>query len=176
MSEPVLFALDQNYPPPLVESFRDYLSSAELVPVNQIDPRMAKLADWQLLCALRKDARPWSGLITCDGDFLRVPKTVSAVIETKLAVVITEAAGHDPLIASGLLLINLETVCKGLVRDTPQLWRLSHAKKPVLDPWDEFRKIAKHQNRHTRDLYDQHKVTSEELAADHLASVNLNDR
>ena len=63
-----LFALDQNFPQPIVAMLQDYMSEAELVPIGEIDPRLiADIYDWQILLALHLDPRPWDGLITIFG-------------------------------------------------------------------------------------------------------------
>jgi hypothetical protein len=64
---PRRFALDQNFPEPIVESLSDWLASdAELMPIRRIDDRMATLDDWEVLHALHADAAGWDGLITTD--------------------------------------------------------------------------------------------------------------
>lgn len=47
-----LFALDQNFPQPIVKVLQDFQTDEELVPLGAIDPRMAELDDWQLLLAM----------------------------------------------------------------------------------------------------------------------------
>src|SRR3954447_10147464 len=67
---PRLFALDHNFPDPIVEALTEYQASAELVRIDAIDDRMADLQDWELLLALRHDAAEWDGLITTDSSIL----------------------------------------------------------------------------------------------------------
>jgi len=57
----VLFALDQNFPQPIVNALARYQQHAELVPVWEIDPRLSNLDDWELLLALHHHERPWGG-------------------------------------------------------------------------------------------------------------------
>jgi hypothetical protein len=47
-----LFALDQNFPLPIVEVLSEFMAEAELVPIAEIDPRLADLDDWEVLLAL----------------------------------------------------------------------------------------------------------------------------
>jgi hypothetical protein len=63
---PRLFALDHNFPDPIVAVLGEYQVDAELRRVDQIDPRMPDLDDWELLLALHHHAEPWDGLITTD--------------------------------------------------------------------------------------------------------------
>jgi hypothetical protein len=74
---PVLFALDQNFPQPIVNALTRFQAHAELVPVRQIDERMSDLDDWELLLALHHHERPWAGLITTDSSMLSQVRTTA---------------------------------------------------------------------------------------------------
>jgi hypothetical protein len=52
-----LFALDHNYPMPIIEQARPYLREVELVPIGDIDSRLPDLDDWELLLALHHYSR-----------------------------------------------------------------------------------------------------------------------
>jgi len=55
------FALDQNFPEPIVDGLADWLAQdAELVPIRRIDDRMATLDDRQVLLALHAGEADWS--------------------------------------------------------------------------------------------------------------------
>lgn len=54
---PRLFALDHNFPDPIVAVLTEFQVDAELVRVDQIDDRMPDLDDWELLLALHHHAR-----------------------------------------------------------------------------------------------------------------------
>jgi hypothetical protein len=57
---PRRFALDQNFPEPIVDGLADWLApDAELVPIRRIDARMATLDDWEVLAALHADETDW---------------------------------------------------------------------------------------------------------------------
>ena len=49
---PRLFALDHNFPQPIIDALIDFSVEAELVRVDRIDDRMPELDDWELLLAL----------------------------------------------------------------------------------------------------------------------------
>ena len=73
---PRLFALDHNFPEPIVEvlsEVQEGSGDAELVSVSDIDPRMADLDDWEIMLALHHHERPWDGLITTDSSILNQP-------------------------------------------------------------------------------------------------------
>src|SRR4051812_36910333 len=98
-----LFALDQNFPNPIVSVLAEFQTDAELVRVDQIHERMAMLDDWELLLALHHHAQPWDGLITTDSSMLNQGRELAALIQTKLTLVVALEAGHNPVKASGLL-------------------------------------------------------------------------
>src|SRR5712692_3158499 len=142
-----LFALDHNYPLPILSALAEYIPEAELVPLSEIDPRLPLLEDWEVLVALRRHPRPWAGLITNDADFLTSPRELAALIQTGLAVVVAEAAGHDPIKATGLLLTHLQSVCRRLERGRPQLWRLTTAERRPDDPTEVLAGVARRRHR-----------------------------
>lgn len=113
---PRLFALDHNFPDPIVAALRTFQADAELVRIDQIDPRMAELDDWELLLALHHHGRPWDGLITTDSSMLSQARELAALLQTKLTLVVAAESGHNPVRASGLLFAHLELICQ---RTTP---------------------------------------------------------
>ena len=54
-----LFALDQNFPQPIVDALAEYIIEAELVPIGDVDERLATLDDWEVMLALHHHERPW---------------------------------------------------------------------------------------------------------------------
>ena len=54
---PRLFALDHNFPDPIVATLGRFQADAELVRIDAIDARMPDLDDWQLFLALHHDKR-----------------------------------------------------------------------------------------------------------------------
>jgi hypothetical protein len=70
-----LFALDQNFPQPILAALDDFLPEAELVPLGEINALMAEIEDWEVLLALHHHARPWDGLITMDKAMLNCRST-----------------------------------------------------------------------------------------------------
>ena len=140
---PRLFALDQNFPQPVVDSLRDWLEAdAELVPIADVDQAMATLDDWEVLLALHTDARAWDGLITTDASMLSLPRELSVLCQTKLTLVVAVAAGHDPIKATGLVFAHISNICQRTRRDRPQVWRLATAGRDADDPWDYLERAA----------------------------------
>lgn len=92
---PRLFALDKNFPQPIVGVLSDFQAGAQLVPLDQIDSRMSTLDDWELLLALHHHAAPWDGLITTDSSMLAQGPELAALIQTRLTLVVAVASGHN---------------------------------------------------------------------------------
>jgi hypothetical protein len=99
---PRLFALDHNFPQPIVAVLGEFQADAELVRIDEIDPRMADLDDWELLLALHHHVKPWDGLITTDSSMLTQGPELAALLQTKLTLVVAMEAGHNPVKASGV--------------------------------------------------------------------------
>lgn len=81
---PRLFALDKNFPEPIVGVLSDFQADAQLVPLDRIDTRMSTLDDWELLLALHHHSDPWDGLITTDSSMLAQGLELATLIQTKL--------------------------------------------------------------------------------------------
>jgi hypothetical protein len=164
-----LFALDQNFPQPIVDGLRDWLKAdVELVPIAKIDNRLAtEEHDWRILLALHNDERPWDGLITTD-DMTALPREVAVLCQTKLTLVVAVGAGHDPIMATGLVLAYVSNICKRTRTDRAQVWRLRARGLPAEDPWAYMERIAEHRHMSATDLYAESKLSDEELASSPL--------
>lgn len=165
---PRLFALDHNFPDPIVTVLTDFQADAELVRVDEIDKRMPDLDDWELLLALHHHARPWDGLITTDSSMLNQGPELAALIQTKLTLVVAMASGHDPVKASGLLFAYLGGICKRTRPDAAQAWTLNAAHHRHREPWDFLKRFADHNSREAADVWHEFKMSPEELARDPL--------
>src|SRR5215208_2974560 len=117
---PQLFALDHNFPDPIVAVLTEFQTDADLVRVDQIDERMPDLDDWELLLALHHHTAPWDGLITTDKSMLNQGPEIAALIQTKLTLVVAVDAGHNPVKASGLLFAYLAGICQRTSPERPQ--------------------------------------------------------
>ena len=151
-----LFALDHNYPAPIIEQAKPYLSGVELVFIGDIDARLPEFEDWELLLALHHHASEWDGIISNDTNMLDQERELAVLGYTHLTLVAPVAAGHDPIRSTGLVLAHIEDIASRTTPRRPQVWRLagrtgggSHpdqfieklAKKAALDPID-LRKAA----------------------------------
>jgi hypothetical protein len=159
-----LFALDQNFPQPIVDGLREWLAAdVELVPIAHIDNRLATVDDWQILLALHTHERPWDGLITTE-DMTRLPRELAVLCQTKLTLVVAVGAGNDPIKATGLVLAHISNICNRTEPDRAQVWRLRTSGKPADDPWDSMTTLAARRGLTAKDLYDREKLTPEQLA------------
>jgi len=130
---------------------------------------MPDLDDWELLLALHHHARAWDGLITTDSSMLNQGLELAALIQTKLTLVVAMETGHNPVKASGLLFAYLGGICKRTRRDVAQAWTLNAASNAHREPWDFLRRFAEHNNRPTEDVWEEFKLSVEQLARDPLA-------
>jgi hypothetical protein len=129
-----LFALDQNFPQPIVDVLAEYIIEAELVPIAQVHERMATLDDWEVMLALHQDDRPWDGLITTDANMLALPHELAVLMQTELTLVVAKESGHDLINATGLLLAYLPGICQRTQPDMPQLWTLRAVQRQEVHP------------------------------------------
>lgn len=166
---PRLFALDHNFPQPIVAVLAEFQADAELVRVDAIDDRMPDLEDWELLLALHHHGDPWDGLITTDSSMLVQGTELAALIQTKLTLVVAMEAGHNPVKASGLLFAYLAGICQRTEPGTAQVWRLNAANRPPDKPWEFVKRYAEHNNRSTDDVWAEFKLSPEDFARDPLA-------
>lgn len=164
-----LFALDQNFPQPIVDALAEYIIEAELVPIGDVDERLATLDDWEVMLALHHHKRPWDGLITTDANMLALPRELAVLMQTKLTLVVAKESGHDPIKATGLLLAYLPGICQRTEPDKAQLWTLRAVQRSADDPWDNFERIARQRGTTASKLYGTNKLGSEEIERDPLA-------
>jgi hypothetical protein len=165
---PRLFALDKNFPEPIVGVLSDFQADAQLVPLDRIDPRMSTLDDWELLLALHHHSDPWDGLITTDSSMLSQGPELATLIQTKLTLVVAVASGHNPVKASGLLFAYLAGICQRTTPERPQVWRLNAANRPHEEPWDFLKRFAEHNGRPAEDVWAEFQLSAAAVARNPL--------
>lgn len=166
---PRLFALDHNFPQPIVDVLSAFQADADLVRVDRIDARMPDLDDWKLLLALHHHVEPWDGLITTDSSILNQGPELAALIQTKLTLVVAMESGHNPVKASGLLFAYLEGICQRTRPDQAQAWTPRAVNRAHLEPWDFLKRFADHNNRLTEDVWAEFQLSSGQFSRDPLA-------
>jgi hypothetical protein len=165
---PRLFALDRNFPQPIVSVLSDFQADATLVTLDAIDPRLSTLDDWELLLAWHHHVEAWDGLITTDSSMLSQGPELAALIQTKLTLVVAMESGHNPVKASGLLFAYLASISRRTTSKRPQVWRLNAANRAHEEPWDFLARFAQHNGRETREVWDEFRLSAAELARDPL--------
>ncbi len=166
------FALDQNFPAPIVAALRDYIVEADLVAIGDIHPRLPTLDDWQLLVVLSRESPACDGLVTTDNSMLLQERELAVLIQTKLTLVVADAAGDDPIKATGLVLAYLPWIAKRKHGHQAQVWLLRTAPRPAEDPWDRLKRIAQQQGEtDPKALYARHKIAAPAQLARELLAV-----
>jgi hypothetical protein len=160
-----LFALDQNFPEPIVDALQTHLEDdIELVPIRRVERRMSELDDWQVLIALHNDARAWDGLVTTDSDMLSLPRELAVLCQTRLTLVVAVAAGHDPIKATGLVLAHIAGICHQTRPDTPQVWKLATSQRAPDNPWDYLSTVATRRGEMADALYRRERLSRAQLS------------
>jgi hypothetical protein len=152
------FALDHNFPAPVLAAFAVMMPAVELVPVADIDPTFPTLDDWELFVALHHHPGQWDGLITNDEALLSLPKEMSVLSQTGLSLVVATGEGHNPVRAVGVLLSHLAHICHHTQPRLPQVWKLSVSQKNFDEPWKFLERIADKRSTTARELFQTHKL------------------
>jgi hypothetical protein len=158
-----LFALDHNFPQPVLAALTDALPRVELVPVRDIDPSFANLDDWELLRELYRHERPWDGMITNDDAMLSLPKEMTVLDQTGLTLVVAKGEGHNPIRVVGTLLCHMSHICHHTTRGIPQIWKLRIAQKNAEPVRDYLEAIATKSRTTVNKLVADHKLSAAEL-------------
>lgn len=159
-----LFALDHNFPEPVLLGLGKALPMAELVPIRTIGRELSELKDWELLLALHRDQRRWDGIVTNDAGMLSLPREMTVLSQTGLTLVVVKGEGDSPVRAIGALLCHLPFICRHTVRDRAQIWRLGVTQKNYEDVSDYLGRIAEKHGTTVQVLFEQHKLSKAELA------------
>jgi len=95
---------------------------------------------------------------------LDVPEEVAAIVKTKAVVVAVEALGHDPIRAVGALLLELPGLARRVRPNVSNVFRLNYARRRPEDAWVYLTAAAVRLQRTSKELWDEVKVTDEEMA------------
>lgn len=160
VERPVL-PLDVNFPTPILAALDDFLLDVTFVPLTDIDQRLVELDDRELVIALRQLGYGW--LVTNNYKMLRNPRELAAILKAKLTVFAIEGTGHDPLRATGALLLDLPGALRRVVDDQPQVFWLRPRNPQPQSTWDLFTRAAEHRNQDPATLYEEVAVSDEEF-------------
>ena len=154
--------LDHNFPEPILGALGSWLGDVELLPIRQIDSRLTRLGDRQLVLALHQLG--YKGLVTNNYRMLQNPVELAAIIKTQLSVFAIQGLGHDPIRATGALLLDLPSAVKALEAGRPGVFWLRPRSPQPYDPWELFKSLAERRRENADCLYQQVAVSDAELA------------
>jgi hypothetical protein len=158
-----LFALDHNFPEPVLAAFGEVLPMVELVPVRAIDASWATLDDWELLLALHRHERRWDVLITNDDAMLSLAKEMTVLSQTGLTLVVAKGEGHNPIRAVGALLCHLPHICHHTTPEHAQIWTLRVAQKNHEEVQAYLDKIAQRSSTTVAKIVGDNRVPNSQL-------------
>lgn len=124
---------------------------------------MADLDDRDLIIALHQLG--YKGFVTSNYKMLQNPRELAAVLKTEVSVFAIEGVGHDPIRATGALLLDLASAVSAVEAGGSRgvFWLRPRKPRPQ-DPWDLLKRIADNRSEDASDLYATVKVSEEELA------------
>jgi len=104
------FVLDQNFP--FQAAGLPWPPALTVSPLRAIDPDLASdHDDWEIFRALH-DRGGIDGFITNDASLLNLAREMVMLSRTQIILVVTAGLGHDPLGATGLLMLHLPQIAK----------------------------------------------------------------
>ncbi len=158
------FALDHNFPEPILSGLAAAIPMAELVPVRFIEAHITELDDWELLLALHQHELHWDGLVTNDANMLALPREVTVLAQTRLTLVVIRGDGDSAVRATGALLCHLPFICRHTTPERAQVWRLRTAQKNYDEVTIYLDQIAARHGKTAEALFEEYKLSPAQLA------------
>jgi hypothetical protein len=156
-------ALDQNFPTHVLDLVHPYLPrDMTVASLHRIDRRLADLGDRALLIALHQLG--WHGLITNNYKMLNTPAEIAAIAKTRCVLVAVKGSGHDPIRATGALLLDLPGLDGRLRPEGGNVFLLNHERRQPRKPSDFMETAAAHRGVDMDSLWGEVRVTDAELA------------
>ena len=153
--------LDHNFPTPIIDCLEHFIPDVDLLPIRRIHPDLPDLDDRELLIALHQLGH--SSLVTNNYKMLQNPSELAAVLKTKITVFAIQGVGHDPIRATGALLLDLPSGMRAMsAGKRGVIWMRPRNPQPK-DPWDLFVAAAERRGEDATDLYQKTKVSNLEL-------------
>ena len=133
----------RTFQPILREALAKWVLDARIVSLVEIDPALSRgYTDDALIRELA--ARGVQGLLTCDDNMVYRTEVLEAIDDTNFSVVTFRRVGHDPVKASGLLLVHLSEVVKRYEHESPQIWQIGSAEVWPTDFYERLRSAKRH--------------------------------
>jgi hypothetical protein len=158
---PVRLALDDGLPAPVLAALGDLVVDVRLVPLADIHPHLPTLDDRPLLVALHQLG--WTGLVTAHHRMLRNPRTLAAVLKTRITVFAVDGVDDDPLRALGAVLLDLPAALRRVDPTASQVFWMRPRKPQPESPWALFQDAARRHHRDATELYAELLVSSAEI-------------
>jgi hypothetical protein len=118
--------------------------------------------DWQVILALHQMG--FAGLVTLDPSMLTLAREVATIHQTRATVVAIDAAGHNPLRATGQLLLHAHAIANGYIAAQPQVFQIAKPRSPTpLPAWAYIGKIASGEGHAAQQTFDAAKLSVAEL-------------
>ena len=139
------FVLDHNFPWQVTGlPWPEYLRLTRLADYDA--SLIQHYDDWQVLDALNRRGDV-DGFITNDAKILHLPREMVVLSETHLTLVVTDRVGHDPVRATGLVMLYLGQIVHRLSREaqifTLHSVDLGHYQS---SPAEQINRLAGHRN------------------------------
>lgn len=154
--------LDHNFPEPILDCLREFVGEVNLIPLRRIDQRLPELDDRQLMIALHQLG--YRGFVTSNYKMLQNPRELAAVLATELSVFAIEAVGHDPIRATGALLLDLPSAVKAMQSGVKGVFWFRPRKPQPQDPRELFNRMALKRNEDPKELLTKVRVSRAELS------------
>lgn len=153
-------ALDQNFPEPVLDCLVQFLPDLRLVPLRRIHPALTDMPDRRLLLAL--EGLGWPVLVTNNHKMMQNPSQIAGLLKTRLTLFVVEGLGHDPIRATGAMLLDLPGALRRRKAERAEVF-WSRPRNPVPQaPWELFRRAAARTHREPGELYEELRVTDQE--------------
>ncbi len=147
----VTFALDQNFPQPILQQVRGFIPQADMLSISEIDAALARVEDCELVSALGR--RGFSAVVTNDYHMLRQPGVLLAAQRRQVSIVAIEALGHDSVRATGAFLLDLPAIAKRIAASAkPMIFRIGHTSPTPHSISVEFENWARAASKKPKDL------------------------
>lgn len=155
------FLIDECYPSQLIGLLKGTIREigVDLIPF----PKSFKgMEDWEVVASIASTGS--RGLISGDPNMIHVPRVIPAVIQTKVALVLVDALNHNPVKATGALLLDIGGIARTLRNEEgPAIFIVKHSAPEMIDPKSILVQRAERHDVKHRQLMDREKLTPEEL-------------
>jgi hypothetical protein len=133
------FVLDQNFPWHSIGV--RWPASLQISQLASIEPHLtAGYEDWEVIRALAQRGDV-DGFVTNDAKMLNQSTEMVVLFRSRLVLVVTDGVGHDPIRATGLVMVHLSEITKR-VDGKPQVYVLRPGALHMVSPGQQVNKIA----------------------------------